>query len=180
MKLIEMKLLKSFLFAGLLAGTFLPALASATPVRFDITGQYNRPGTVAFTGTIDIDPDLGKVLDVSIAIPGLATFDSLRITSTSQPQLWHIQLANVSRDVFNFYFSTPLASGRPGSLLGFDGGSITRGTIAGPGITGTITGITGSITRAAVVAVPEPAALGLFGLGVLLLGLGAGLRRRYH
>lgn len=179
MKAMQRKSLKSVLLVGLLAcSLLLPALASATPVRFNIDGQFNRPSAGTFTGTIDVDPDLGAVVGINILFPDLAVFDVLRVSLAQQPQSWRIRVDNASRDVLSFFFTTPEASGRVGSLLGFEGGSISSGTLGGPGITGTITDLSGSITRAADVSVPEPAVLGMFGAGVLVLGFAAGLRRR--
>jgi hypothetical protein len=178
MKALQLKSLKFLLSAGFLACSLLPAFASAAPVRFNIAGQFDRPTLGTFTGTIDIDPDLGTIAGVSILFPGLATFDIIRTSVAQQPKSWRIRVDNADRDALSFFFTTPEASGRVGSLLDFHGGSISSGTLAGPDITGTITGFSGSISRAAV-SVPEPAVPGMFGAGVLLLGLAAGLRRRY-
>ena len=169
-----MQRFKLFLLAGLLVCGLLPAIASATPVRFNIDGQFNRPSSGTFTGTIDIDPTLGTITAANILFPGLAPFDIVQVSLAQQNQLWRVRVDNASRDVFSFFFTTPLASGRLGTLIGFDGGSIFQGTLAGPGINPSVTGFSGSLTR----AVPEPAALGMFGAGVLLLGLFVGLRRR--
>ena len=171
-----MRRFKLFLLAGLLVCGMLPTIAGATPVQFDIEGQFNVPSSGTFTGTIDIDTTLGTVTAAEIVFPGLAPFDSVRVSLAQLDQLWRVQVNNASRDVFSFFFTTTLASGRLGSLIDFDGGSILRGTLAGPGIDGTVTGFSGSLTPTR--AVPEPAALGMFGAGVLLLGLFAGLRRR--
>lgn len=171
-----MQRFKLLLLVGLLVCGLLPAIASATPVRFNIDGQFNRPSSGAFTGTIDIDPVLGTITAANILFPGLESFDLVRTSVAQVNQSWRVRVDNDSRDVFSFFFTTPLASGRLGSLVGFDGGSVSQGTLAGPGIGTNITGFSGSLTRA--VAVPEPAALGMFGAGVLLLGLFVGLRRR--
>lgn len=178
MKAMQLKSLRFLLLTGLLACSLLPALASATPVRFNIDGQFNRPTLGMFTGTIDVDPDLGVVVGINILFPDLAAFYVIRVSVAQQPQLWRIRVDNASRDALSFFFTTPEASGRAGSLLGFEGGSISSGTLAGPGITGTISGLSGSITRAADVGVPEPTVLGIFSGGVLLLGFAARLRRR--
>lgn len=167
---------KLFLLAGLLACGLLPAIASATPVRFDIEGQFNRPSAGTFTGTIDIDTALGTVTAASILFPDLATFDVVRVSLAQVNQTWRVRVDNADRDVFSFFFTTTLASERLGSLIDFGGGSITQGTLSGPGISPNVTGFSGSLTRAAV---PEPATIGMFGAGVLLLGLFVGLRRRY-
>jgi hypothetical protein len=172
-----MQRFKLFLLAGLLACSLLPAMAGATPVQFNIEGQFNLPSSGTFTGTIDIDPDLGTVTAADILLSGLAPFDIVRTSVAQVNQSWRVRVDNASRDVFTFFFTTTQASRGLGSLIGFDGGSITQGTLAGPGISGTITGFSGSLTRA-VVAVPEPAVFGMFGGGVLLLGLLVGLRRR--
>lgn len=171
-----MQRFKLFLLAGLLACGLLPSVAGATPVQFNIEGQFNRPSSGTFTGTIDIDPVLGTVTAANILFSGLAPFDLLKVSVAQVNQSWRVRVDNASRDAFSFFFTTPLASGRLGSLIDFDGGSISQGTLAGPGIDSTITGFSGSLTR----AVPEPDVLGMFGGGVLLLGLFVGLRRRYN
>jgi hypothetical protein len=66
-----------------------------------------------------------------------------------------------------------------GPLVDFDGGSITGDAVLGSFFGFPFRGaFWGDITPAQV-SVPEPAALGMFGAGALLLGLFAGLRRRY-
>jgi hypothetical protein len=173
---IAMQRFKLFLLAGLLACGLLPAMAGATPVQFNIEGQFNRPTSGTFAGTIDIDTALGTVVDANILFSGLAPFDIVRVSVSQQNKSWRVRVDNASRDIFQFFFTTPLASGNFGSLIGFDGGLISQGNVAGPSISGTITGFSGSLTPTR--AVPEPAALDMFGAGVLLLGLFVTLRRR--
>lgn len=177
MKNIKRKSVKLSLLAGLLVVGLLPALAGATPVRFNIDGQFASPAAGTFTGTMDVDTDLGKILAINVLFPGLSPFDVLRVSIAQVNQMWRVRADNADRDLVQFFFTTPNASGRLGSLIGFDGGVIFSGTASGPGIRPNLTNFSGSITAAGV-TVPEPAALGVFGLGVLLIGACAGLRRR--
>lgn len=148
------------------------------PVRFNIDGQFDSPTAGTFTGSMDVDTDLGKILSVTVVFPGLSPFDVLKVSIAQVNKMWRVRADNASRDLVQFFFTTPNASGPLGSLIDFDGGVIFSGTAAGPGISPSYTGFSGSIMPASV-NVPEPAALGMFGAGVLLLGLFVGLRRRY-
>lgn len=177
MKSIKLKSVKLCLLAGLLIVGLLPALAGATPVRFNIDGQFASPTAGTFTGTMDVDTDLGQILSVNVLFPGLSPFDALRVSIAQVNQMWRIRADNTDRDLVQFFFTTPNASGRLGSLIDFDGGVIFSGTASGPGISPNLTRFSGSITPASV-NVPEPAALGVFGLGVLLIGAFVGSRRR--
>lgn len=186
MKSINLKPLKLFLLASLLACGFLPALAGATPVTFDINGHYAStdffPVGGDFTGTMDVDTATGQLLSFEALFPGLATFNYVWDSYGSRrPPQWTIDASNAWGASLLLTFTTPQVDGRRklGSLVDFDGGFIT-----GDGVIGFLfgppyrTSFSGDITPAQV-SVPEPAALGMFGAGVLLIGLFAGLRRRY-
>jgi len=186
MKSINLKPLKLSLLASLLACGFLPALASATPVKFDINGHYARtdffPVAGDFTGTMDVDTATGKLLSFEALFPELATFNDVWDSRGSKkPPQWTVGASNAWGDYLSLTFATPQVDGhrKRGSLVDFDGGFIT-----GDGVIGFLFGppcrasFSGDITPAQV-SVPEPAALGMFGAGVLLLGLFVGLRCRY-
>lgn len=175
---IAVQRFKLFLLAGLLACGLLSATAGATPVRFNIDGQFDSPTAGAFTGSMDVDTDLGEILSITVVFPGLSPFDILKVSIAQVNKMWRVRADNASRDLVQFFFTTPNASGPLGSLIDFDGGVIFSGTAAGPGISPNYTDFSGSIMPASV-NVPEPTALGMFGAGVLLLGLFVGLRRRH-
>lgn len=178
MKRINLKAVKRLLLAGLLScGLLLPAFAGATPVRFNIDGQFASPTASAFTGTMDVDIDLGKILSISVLFPGLSPFDILKVSTGQVGKMWRIRADNVARDLVQIMFTTPNAAGPLGSLVDFDGGVIFSGTASGPGIRPNFTNFSGFITPMSV-SVPEPAALGLFGLGLSLICFLAMLRRR--
>ncbi len=188
MKQAKLKLLKRVLLAALVATAFLPALASATPTSFNVDGQWNRgfiPGGGTFSGMMLVDTVAGEISSMDILFadfPALPAFNMILSQQASSGQ-WLVGLGNGRLDPFgspeqvSFSFFT---SPGVGSLIGFDGGVIRQG---GSGIlnTGTPTRILqnfkGSITPA-VASVPEPAALGMFGLGTFLLGGLVVLRRR--
>lgn len=186
MKSINLKPLKLFLLASLLACGFVPVLASATPVKFDINGHYAItdifPAGGDFTGTMDVDTATGKLLSFEALFPGLAAFNDVWDSSGSKkPPQWTIGASNAWGDYLSLTFTTPQVDGRRkrGSLVDFDGGFITGDAVLGSFFGLPFRGFfSGDITPAQV-SVPEPAALGMFGTGVLLLGLFAGLRRRY-
>lgn len=188
MKSINLKLLKLFLLASLLACGFLPALASATPMKFDINGHYSfgtgYPYQGDFTGSMYVDTATGDLLSFEVLFPGIPVFNDSHLWDSfgsKRPPQWTILATNDWAGLLTLAFTTPQVDGnrKRGSLVGFEGG-----TIIGEDVFGSFIGLpydgrfTGDITVAQV-SVPEPAALGMFGAGVLLLGLFAGLRRRY-
>jgi len=187
MKQVRLKSLKRAMLAGLVVAAFLPALAAATPTSFDVAGQWNKgflPGGGTFSGMMSVDTVAGEILSMNILFadfPALPVFNTILSQQGSSGQ-WLVGLGNGRLDPFgspeqvSFSFITTPGVG---SLVGFAGGVIRQG---GSGIldTGTTTRILqnfkGTITPA-VASVPEPAALGMFGLGALLIG-GLVARRR--
>lgn len=136
-------------------------------------------------GACGLLPALTSVTPVTfVMFPGLAAFND--VTSSGDGILrprWAIGASNADGDYLSLAFTTPQVPARfefgSGSLVGFAGG-----TIIGNGVLFSIQGIpfigagfSGTITPARV-NVAEPAALGMFGVGVLLIGLFAGLCRR--
>ncbi|MEO7052216.1 MAG: PEP-CTERM sorting domain-containing protein [Rhodanobacter sp.] len=188
MKQVKLKLLKRIMLAGLVVAALLPALAGATPTPFNVEGQWNRgfvSGGGTFSGIMAVDTVAGEISSMDILFadfPALPAFNIILSQQGSSGQ-WLVGLGNGRLDPFgspeqvSFSFIT-----MPGiaSLIGFEGGAILQG---GSGIlsTGTPTRILqnfkGSITPA-VASVPEPATLGMFGLGALLIGGFVTLRRR--
>lgn len=187
MKSIKLKPFKLFLLASLLACGFLPALAGATPVKFDINGHYNIASTLPldgdFTGTMNVDTATGDLLSFEVVFPGLGAFNNVT-SSLGSPvfPIWTIRASNTYGDYLSLAFSTPQVPTwfifGAGSLVDFVGGTILGNDVVGSHGLPFRGLFSGEITLAQV-GVPEPAALGLFGAGVLLLGLFAGLRRRF-
>lgn len=188
MKQVKLKSLKRLMLAGLVAAAFLPALAGATPTVFNVEGQWNNgflPGGGSFSGTMSVDAVAGQITSADVLFPdfpALPAFNTVLSQQSSSGQ-WLVSFGNGRLDPFGsperVSFSI-LTSPGLGSLVGFESGVIRQG---GSGIldTGTPTRILqnfkGTITPA-VVTVPEPATLGMFGLGTLLIGGFVALRRR--
>lgn len=185
MKQVKLKSLKRVMIAGFVAAVFLPAFASATPMAFEVEGQWTRgflPGGGIFNGMMFVDTVAGEIASVNILFPdfpALPAFNTILSQGNSSGQ-WLVGLGNGRLDPFGSPERVSLAiltSPGLGSLVGFESGVIRQG---GSGIldTGTtqriLLNFSGNITPAAA-SVPEPATLGLFGLGLLLIG---GLRRR--
>ena len=184
----RLKSLKRIMLAGLVVAAFLPALAGATPTPFNVNGTWNKgflPGGGTFSGLMSVDTLAGDIASMNIVFadfPTLPAFDMILSQQASSGQ-WLFSLGNGRLDPFGsperVSFSL-LTSPGVGSLIGFEGGVIRQG---GSGIlnTGTTTRILqnfkGVITPA-VASVPEPATLGMFGFGALLMGGFLSLRRR--
>lgn len=188
MQRVKLKTLKRILLAGFVAAAFLPAIAGATPTMFDVEGHWDR-GFIAgggdFSGTMSVDTVAGEISAMSIlfaGFPALPAFNVILSQQASSGQ-WLVGLGNGRLDPFGsperVSFSIVPSPG-VGSLVGFEGGVIRQGA---SGILDTGTAIRllqnfkGNITPA-IASVPEPAALGMFGLGALLIGGFATLRRR--
>jgi len=168
----------ALLLGGLVVIGLLPALAMATPMRFNINGQYMSPTSGTFHGSMVVDTATGDLLSFDALFPGAGVGDFNEIVPSYTQGIsngFAIGSLDGDGDSFDFRFTTTNTAGPFGfgSLIGFDGGTIfgyqaTRLGVAPLG------DFSGSITQ----AVPEPAEFGMFGLGVLLVGLFAGLRRR--
>ncbi|HJP96929.1 MAG TPA: hypothetical protein VJ862_00060 [Rhodanobacteraceae bacterium] len=174
------------LLGALLVLGLLPALAAATPTHFNINGTYTG-GT--FTGSMVVDTtNPGTLLKFDVVFPGnssLAAFNEIIAAQTQGiSNGYTIGSQDGQGDSLRLDFTTTNTA-PPfgfGSLAGFDGGTI-GGAIVGDGSFlyqlggGYFRDFSGTITPA-LTSVPEPAGFGMFGLGVLLIGLFAGLRRR--
>jgi hypothetical protein len=150
--------------AGLAA--LAPALARADTINtFNVSGALMPSGTVS--GTLMVDVTAGTVTNVSVTFPTLATFDVLTASGTFVTG-WAIDATNSASDIlFLSFTTTPTA----GSLVGFEGGSISTGAVFTPSVQVLFitTSGTGSITP-----VPEPPPFVLFlvaGLTFLAFGL---------
>lgn len=188
MKLVKTKSLKRVILAGLAAAAFLPALAGATPMPFNVEGQWDLnflPGGGTFSGVMSIDTIVGEISSMDILFadfPALPAFNTILSQQGSSGQ-WLVGLGNGRLDPFGsperVSFSI-IPTPDVGSLVGFEGGVIRQG---GSGILDTGTSIRilqnfkGNITPASL-AVPEPATLGMLGLGILLIGGFVTPRRR--
>ncbi|MGH8147991.1 MAG: PEP-CTERM sorting domain-containing protein [Rhodanobacteraceae bacterium] len=194
MQQVKLKSLKRAVLAGLVTAAFLPALAVATPTAFKVSGQWDQGflgGGGTFSGMMSVDTVAGTIKSMDVMFPDFPTlpaFDTILSSAASTNGLWLVGLGDGRMDPFgspeqvSFSFTTTRRDAFGfGSLMGFGGGTIVGG---GSGILDTGTPITilqdftGSISPA-VAGVPEPAAWGMFGLGTLLIGGFAALRRRY-
>ncbi|MGH8116167.1 MAG: hypothetical protein ACREPY_17030 [Rhodanobacteraceae bacterium] len=175
----------ALLLGGLLVFGLLPALAMATTTHFNINGTYTG-GT--FTGSMAVDTaDPGALLAFDVMFPGnssLAAFNEIVASRTQGiSNGYSIGSQDGQGDSLRLDFTTTNTAGPFGfgTLAAFDGGTI-GGAIVGDGSylyqlgAGYFYGFSGTITP--TTSVPEPAGFGMFGLGVLLVGLFAGLRRR--
>lgn len=181
--------------AALVMGLLFCGAASATPVQFDIDGHFSNidliPYDGTFTGTMEVDTDTGELVSIEVLFPILAAFNHVQSSHEAHylPR-WTVNVRNISGDFLSLAFTTPqvpvscfpfVGCWGPGSLVDFAGGSIIGNavwtSIGGIPVVGA--GFSGSITPAQA-SVPEPAALGMFGLGILLVGVFAGMRKRVH
>lgn len=168
---------------------FAPALAAAdTITSFDMSGSaMNVSGeslnscasdtTCAFSGTFRVDVTTGTVVSssVDITFPGLSAFNKLFGSGPYSTSDWTITAGNSSGDGVILSFTTTKT---PGSLVGFDGGTISRCCVL---VLATgdylYVGVTGSITPSTT-PVPEPSSFVLLTVFVTLGFLGLGVRRR--
>lgn len=188
MKKVKKKSLRQVMLVGFLVAAFLPALAVATPMVFNVEGQWDRgflSGGGTFSGGMSVDTVAGEISSMNILFadfPTLPVFNTILSQQGSSGQ-WLVGLGNGRLDPFGsperVSFSIITAPG-VGSLVGFEEGVIRQGA-SGILDTGTpiriLLNFEGNITPA-VVNVPEPAMLMTFGLGTLLMGGFVTLGRR--
>jgi len=131
--------------------------------------------TCTFSGTLGFNTSNGTLTSFDVEFPGLPAFNALAESRFQTPNDWHVTVKGPSEGLGVTFSTLPTA----GSLVGFTGGSIIAMSGHPPDslvlfIFDQISG--GTIT--AVTAVPEPSAWGMFGLGLVLIGGFAVLRRR--
>lgn len=176
MKQMKLKSLKQFVLAGLVAAAFLPALAEATPVEFKVEGLWDNgflPGGGTFNGMMIVDTIVGEITSMDILFPDFPTLPAFNtiLSQQSSSDQWLVGLGNgrihpvLGPERVSFSI---IPSPGVGSLVGFESGVIRQG---GSGIldTGTTTRILLNF-QGNIRPVPEPATLGMVGLGVLLIG----------
>lgn len=163
------------------------ANASADTIStFDVSGTvFNISGErlgscindffCSFGGTLTVDVTNGTPTAADITFPGLPAFDSLNGSGGGEACCWVLDAENSSMDSVSLLF---LTFPTPGSLVGFEGGTIR------PATTQVISGssnllyfiVSGSILSP-VSTVPEPSSRML--LAVAVLGfVGFGLVRK--
>ncbi len=183
-----------FILAAL--GVGAPYTRASTITNFTVSGTaYNNtmaslgscapyPASCSFSGTLGVNVTSGTLTSVDISFPGLSAFDTLSGSTaySNGSNEWELFAYNGTSGGDALILSFTTAS-TPGSLVGFDGGSIDSGLgqtfVGNPNIPYIYIGTGGSITAPAVSgpSVPEPNALAL-----MLVGLGAigflGMRKR--
>ena len=107
--------------------TLITGVAKAdTITTFDVFGNFARPYSGTFGGTLTVDVTNGTVSSVDIIFPGLADFT--RIVQSDPwpaPPGWILAVGNSSVEGLNLTFTTTM----PNSLVGFNGGTITGGVV---------------------------------------------------
>jgi hypothetical protein len=176
--------MKSRISAALAAASCVLTLSvgGAKADLFDISGTFTAGAGGTVTGTLDINVSAGSVTGVNAHYSGApGSFDFTQLTS-SQPfaqGTWGVFTQDAGNDNLVIFFTTPLSPpGAPGTLVGFNGGTITNGLFScapgGCGVTASF--LTGSITAHVV---PGPiAGAGLPGLILASGGLLGWWRRR--
>jgi hypothetical protein len=158
---------------SLLAMTLITGVAKANTITtFDVFGNFARPYSGTFGGTLTMDVTNGTVSSVDIIFPGLADFT--RIVQSNPwpaPPGWILAVGNSTGEALDLTFTTTM----PNSLVGFNGGTITGGDVFDLSTLQTLfVGFSGTI---APPTVPDRAST------LVLLALGTGgllaLRRRW-
>jgi hypothetical protein len=163
---------------GALGTVLLTAVCGAfaradTITTFDVSGSGITAtgqgcGEVCdFSGTLSVDVTRGAAKAVDITFPPLASFSTLVSSAALSTSRWEVIASNgTGGDILTIDFTT---TPTPGSLVGFQFGDIDGccvNTITNNRVYAALGGTIGTLA-----AVPEPATLALFGLGLLALGL---------
>lgn len=187
----------------LVVGILFGGIASATPITMDFDGltrlasvdNYYDGGSTKFLG---LYPKDGPGPDYGVTWQGATVATDFAGLFLTTDAIMNVNGGFTSGLSFHFYALAPLGNsvsvysgldgqgtllaqsslfGVPWSFLdlAFSG---TARSVVFRGFPGFLTGFDDMTLLDTPHAVPEPAALGMFGLGVLLIGLFAGLQRR--
>jgi hypothetical protein len=144
--------------------TLMPGLA-----RADTITTFNVAGALSPSGTLLVDVSAGAVTSVSLTFPTLATFDVLTTSGTFVTG-WAIDAENSASDLLFLPFTT---TPTPGSLVGFEGGTISSGEVLSA-----TDQVLFTIPSGSIAPVPEPPAFLLMVAGLGWLGLACRTVRR--
>lgn len=151
----KLRSLRQAMIAGTVAAMFLPAPADASPMAFNVEGQWDRgfiSGGGTFSGVMFVDTVIGEISSMNILFPdfpALPAFSTILSQASSSGQ-WLVGLGNGRMDPFGSPEQVSFAiltSPGVGSLVGFEEGVIRQG---GSGILDTGTSIKMDTSRNAV------------------------------
>lgn len=134
-----------------------------------------------FSGTLVVDVYEGTAPSANITFPGLSAFTPQGTSSCSplsrsrDTSDWELDACNSSSDSLFLVFTT---SETPGSLVGFEGGSVVEAIVNSAGGVPIYGALSGSIAPAQFAAAPvaEPSTFSLWGLA-LIAGLWLGRKQ---
>jgi hypothetical protein len=133
-------------------------------------GSFAAGAHCSCFGTLTIDVTIGTLEAVNISFPGLPAFDTVQFSAPSpnNPKEWAVTSLKIPDHLSLSFTTTPT----PGSLVGFEGGTITRAHIINLQTNRLVyLNFSGSIAP-----VPGPSSRVLLGTG--LMGLGGTVRRK--
>ena len=180
MGLGSLKKLLSFLgCAALLA---LASASAKADTVFDVSGvaQANRGQSCNqncdFSGTLTINTTTGAVDGIDITFPGMSASTPIEFTNYVEHYSYQGGVLVAATDPVlppqNLIFS--FTTTNPGTLVGFEGGTIFGGEVNSPGLPAEYFIDSGTVTA----PTPEPSSLMLLGSG--MLGFAGIVRRRFR